>query len=117
LSYRQRVWLEERRADPDVQQAFHHAYAVEHLENSLRGVRAKLQEAEEGHARAMNVELNPQAQARRQSARAAAVGEAARLQQTLEELVDATEPMPQRSSDRVPAGAVGASRWNGNGKR
>ena len=95
LTHRQRVWLDERHNHPDVQQAFHHAYNVEQIESNLTRTRLQLQYLEGERMRAMNVELPPNMQARRREARAAAVGEAARLQQSLEELVDAHEPMPQ----------------------
>ena len=95
LTHRQRVWLDERRAQPDVQQAFHHAYSVEQIESNLTRTRLQLQNLEDERMRALNVELPANMQSRRREARAAAVGEAARLQQSLEELVDAHEPMPQ----------------------
>ncbi len=95
LTHRQRVWLDERRAQPDVQQAFHHAYSVEQIESNLTRTRLQLQNLEDERTRALNVELPANMQSRRREARAAAVGEAARLQQSLEELVDAHEPMPQ----------------------
>ena len=95
LTHRQRVWLDERRAQPDVQSAFHYAYNVEQIESNLIRTRLQLQNLEGERTRALNVELPSAMQTRRREARAAAVGEAARLQQSLEDLVDAQEPMPR----------------------
>jgi hypothetical protein len=122
LTHRQRVWLDERRAQPDVQQSFHHAYNVEQIESNLTRTRLQLYNLEDERTRALNVELPPNMQTRRREARAAAVGEAARLQQSLEELVDAHEPMP-RPNKVTPS--VTTNRWlpdngartNGNGRR
>jgi hypothetical protein len=100
LTHRQRVWLEDRRANPDVQEAFHRAYVVQHLENSLHKIHAQIIASEKARDAALLVELHPTLQARRQAARAAAVGEAARLQQMVEDIVETTEPMPMGMSDR-----------------
>jgi hypothetical protein len=104
LTHRQRVWMEERRANVDVQEAFHRAYVVQHLENSLHKINRQIISTENAHDAALLVELHPTLQGRRQAARAAAVGEAARLQQMLEEIVETTEPMPQPVSDRRSSG-------------
>src|SRR5262249_43051983 len=118
LTNRQRSWIEERRAEPDVQQAFHRAYIVERLVNSVCSAKAQRQATEKERDLALQVELHPSAQARRQAARAAAVGEAARLQQMLEDIVETTEPMPQPMRDGRAAGVSGpASRWPGSGTR
>ena len=103
LTHRQRVWLDERRAQPDVQRAFHYAYNVEQIESNLTRTRLQLQSLEDERTRALNTELPPALQARRREARAAAVGEAARLQQSLEELVEAHEPMPRAGQPPRPA--------------
>jgi hypothetical protein len=100
LAHRQRVWMEDRRANPDVQEAFHRAYVVQHLENSLQNIHRQIIETEKARDAALQVELHPALQGRRQAARAAAVGEAARLQQMLEQIVETTEPMPQPVSER-----------------
>jgi hypothetical protein len=110
LTHRQRVWLEERRANPDVQQAFHRAYVVQHLESSLQKLHQQLIAAEKARDAALQVELHPTLQARRQAARGAAVGEAARLQQMLEDIVDTTEPPPQPITDRRGAGTALSAR-------
>ena len=125
------MWLDERRAQPDVQQSFHHAYNVEQIESNLTRTRLQLQNLEDERTRALNVELPPNMQARRREARAAAVGEAARLQQSLEELVDAHEPMPRpvkvtpsrNAQQKVDGDSMPTTRWrldngrhaNGNG--
>ncbi len=96
LLHRQRLWLDERRSNPEVQQAFHHAYNVEQIENNLIRTRIQIQMLEDERMRILNMELPEHLQSRRREARAAAVGEAARLQQALEDLVEAYEPMPKR---------------------
>lgn len=116
LTHRQRVWLDERRAQPDVQQAFHHAYSVEQIESNLTRTRLQLQNLEDERTRALNVELPANMQSRRREARAAAVGEAARLQQSLEDLVEAHEPMPQ-SRPPIARQAQSANRRANNSLR
>lgn len=96
LLHRQRLWLDNRRTDHDVQQAFHHAYNVERIENNLTRTRIQLQMLEEERMRILNMELPEHLQSRRRDARAAAVGEAARLQQSLEDLVEVYEPLSKR---------------------
>ena len=93
LMHRQRLWLDNRRADSDVQSAFHHAYNVEQTESNLMRIRSQILMLEDERMAVMNMELPGHLQIRRREARAAAVGEAARLQQALEDLVDAHEPM------------------------
>ena len=105
LTHRQRVWLDERRAQPDVQMAFHHAYTVEQIESNLARTRWQLQNLEEQRTRALNAELPPTLQTRRREARAAAVGEAARLQQSIEELIDVHEPLPRHGKAALPSQA------------
>lgn len=110
LNHRQRVWLEERRAEPDVQQTFHRAYVVEHLEHSLQTLKSQLHATEQARDEALKVDLTEAVQKRRQSAREAAVGEAARLQKMLEEIVETSEPMPAAADRR---GKMTGSRFNG----
>ncbi len=115
LTHRQRAWLDERRAQPDVQTAFHHAYTVEQIESNLTRTRLHLHNLEEQRTRALNVELPAGMQTRRREARAAAVGEAARLQQSIEELIDVHEPLPRRPQPTQSAEAA-SNRWTfGNG--
>lgn len=112
LTHRQRVWLDERRAQPDVQMAFHHAYTVEQIESNLNRTRWQLQNLEEQRTRALNVELPVGLQTRRREARAAAVGEAARLQQSIEDLIDVHEPLP-RAGQQMHSSQAGMSQRQG----
>ncbi len=115
LTHRQRVWLDERRAQPDVQMAFHHAYTVEQIESNLTRTRWQLQNLEEQRTRALNVELPAGLQTRRREARAAAVGEAARLQQSIEDLIDVHEPLPRAGQQMSPSQAGMNPRQGVNG--
>ena len=115
LTHRQRVWLDERRAQPDVQMAFHHAYTVEQIESNLTRTRWQLQNLEEQRTRALNVELPMGLQTRRREARAAAVGEAARLQQSIEDLIDVHEPLPRAGQQMSPSQTGINPRQVGNG--
>ena len=95
LVYQQQNWLEARRAGVEVGQAFQLACRVEQLENSLYDTKVQLKRLETRRAGLQNPELDAAAQTRRKEARAAAVGEALRLQQMVEEIVDVCEPFPQ----------------------
>lgn len=115
LTHRQRVWLDDRRANPDVQQAFHCAYAVEQMESNLHKTRSQLQHLEERRGQALTAELPATVQTRRREARAAAVGEAARLQQDIEDIVQAHEPLPQFPQSRNGNGSKNGNNSGGNG--
>ncbi len=115
LTHRQRVWLDDRRANPDVQQAFHCAYAVEQMESNLHKTRSQLQHLEERRGEVLTAALPDAVQTRRREARAAAVGEAARLQQDIEDIVQAHEPLPQAPLSRNGNGSKNGNTSNRNG--
>ena len=103
LIHQQQNWLEARRSLPEVGQAFQLACRVEQLEHSLFDTKVQLKRVETRRAALQNPELDAATQTRRKEARAAAVGEALRLQQMVEEIVDTCEPFPQPAQAVVSA--------------
>lgn len=105
LLHQQRNWLDERRARPETGKAFELACQVEQLENSLYDIKIQLKRMQERRASLHNPEPDRATQIRRKEARAAAVGEALRLQTMVEEIVDTTEPFPSQVPARAPVSA------------
>ena len=110
LLHQQRKWLDERRARPETGKAFELACTVEQLENSLYDIKIQLKRMQERRESLHNPEPDRATQIRRKEARAAAVGEALRLQTMVEEIVDTTEPFPGQPAPRAPQPAPNASR-------
>ncbi|HLH81155.1 MAG TPA: hypothetical protein VKV29_12840 [Chthonomonas sp.] len=115
LRHRQRAVMEARAKDPAVQELLQHAYSLEGMEKTLQELRAELADMEQRRLSLSTPTLPDVVRERRQAARAAAVGEANRLQQTLENLIEATEPLPQKpeSTKSAPAARNGflTGRW------
>ncbi len=111
LLHQQRSWIDDRRARPETGHAFQAATRVEHLENSLYDIKIQLKTLRERRASLFNPQPDAASQSRRKEARAAAVGEALRLQTMIEEMVNVTEPLPvaqQPAPARAPNAAPGA---------
>ena len=102
LHYQQRTWIDERRERKETGLAFQLACRVEQLENNLFEVRNDLKRQEAKRAALQNPEPDKGMQSRRKEARAAAVGEALRLQNIIEEIVESTEPLPSNRQSPVP---------------
>ena len=115
LLHQQRNWIDERRARPETGLAFQAACRVEQLETSLFDIKMQLKTLRERRAALYNPQPDAATQARRKEARAAAVGEALRLQTMVEEMVNTCEPLaapPQTSTrmgheaQRAPSSAI-----------
>jgi hypothetical protein len=94
LLHKQRNWIDDRRARPETGLAFQAACRVEQLENSLYDIKIQLKTLRERRATLYNPQPDTATQVRRKEARAAAVGEALRLQTMIEEMVNVNEPFP-----------------------
>jgi len=94
LLHQQRSWIDDRRARPETGLAFQAACRVEQLENSLYDIKIQLKTLRARRGGLYNPEPDAATQVRRKEARAAAVGEALRLQTMIEEMVNLTEPLP-----------------------
>lgn len=118
LLHQQRYWLDERRARPEVGEAFQHACRVEQLEKSLHDTKVDLRNLETRLTGLQNIELDATTQVRRKEARSAAVGEALRLQSMLEEIVNHREPLTtggsRSSAIPVQPRASGSTIWKPN---
>ncbi len=111
LLHRQSVWLEEKRKEPDVQETFHLAHVVQHLENNLRRIKRELKHAEQERSEMSHPTLPPQVQARLDASRAAAVGEATGFQKLVEDLLHAKEPLPQPPQTKPAAVKPARAGW------
>ncbi|HLI48727.1 MAG TPA: hypothetical protein VKV18_08585 [Chthonomonas sp.] len=115
LRHRQRAVMEARAKDPAVQELLQHAYSLEGMEKTLQELKAELADMEQRRLSLSMPTLPDVVRERRQAARAAAVGEANRLQQALENLIEATEPLPAKPeiTKSVPTARNGflAGRW------
>ncbi|CEK12687.1 hypothetical protein [Chthonomonas calidirosea] len=115
LRHQQRAVMEARSKDPVVQELLQHAYALEGMEKTLQELRTELADMEQQRLNLSTPTLPSVVSERRQAARAAAVGEATRLQQMLENLVGAMEPLPEQPEIAKPAPASRngflAGRW------
>ena len=98
LLNQQREWLCARRSEPYVQEALQKSHRVEMLERHLQQVKELLTTEEQKRDKTILMEMPEHIQKRRQAARAAAVGEAAQLHQSIEELINHLEPMPPAPS-------------------
>ena len=114
LHHQQRNWVDDRREREETGLAFQLACRVEQLENNLFEVRNDLKRQEAKRAALQNPEPDKGMQIRRKEARAAAVGEALRLQNIIEEIVDSTEPLPSHRESPVP---VSFPRSNNRGRQ
>ncbi len=115
LLHQQRTWIDDRRARPETGLAFQAATRVEHLENSLYDIKIQLKTLRERRAALYNPQPDAGTQSRRKEARAAAVGEALRLQTMIEEMVIVTEPLP--SSPQAPPPRSPGDAQHGQGAR
>jgi hypothetical protein len=93
LLHRQEEWVRDRRGQESVQQAFHQARVLEQTTARLELVKAHEEEARTRRTELNTVALSPEMRTRLDEARGAAVGEAARLHQMIEQLVDTHEPL------------------------
>lgn len=107
LLHQQRNWIDDRRARPETGLAFQAACRVEQLENSLYDIKIQLKTLRERRAALYNPQPDAGTQVRRKEARAAAVGEALRLQTMVEEMVNVTEPLPT-APQPLPVRTAGA---------
>jgi len=109
LLHQQQSWIDERRARPETGLAFQAACRVEQLENTLFDVKRQLKTLRDRRVALFNPQPDAATQVRRKEARAAAVGEALRLQTMIEEMVNVTEPFPsapQVAAVRAPNSAA-----------
>ena len=102
LLHQQRHWLDDRRSREETRRAFQLACEVEQLENNLFSIRNDLKKEEARRAALQNPEPDKAMQSRRKEARAAAVGEALRLQNIIEEIVEAAEPLQSSPRPLIP---------------
>ena len=119
LLHQQRHWIDDRRARPETGLAFQVACRVEQLENSLYDIKIQLKTLRERRAALYNPQPDAATQVRRKEARAAAVGEALRLQTMIEEMVNVTEPLPSaphtapmRTPQEAPRTPTGRSTYS-----
>ncbi|HLJ54171.1 MAG TPA: hypothetical protein VKT77_03975 [Chthonomonadaceae bacterium] len=103
LLNQQRIWIDDRRARPETGLAFQAATRVEHLENRLYDIKIQLKTLRERRSTLFNPQPDSASQVRRKEARAAAVGEALRLQTMIEEMVNMTEPLPSSQPPPTPS--------------
>ncbi len=94
LLHQQEEWMRERRGQEAVQSAFHQAHVLEQTSARLEMVKTEEEAAKTRRAELQSIALSPEMRVRLDEARGAAVGEAARLHQMIEQLVDAHEPQP-----------------------
>jgi hypothetical protein len=106
LQHMQNEWLASRRGDPAVREAFRHAHLVARHQAALTVVDTELLAAKQMRAALQDVTLTADRQKRLDDARAAAVGESARLHGMIEQIVDLREPLPTADSKR-PRGRRG----------
>lgn len=102
LLHHQQNWLDDRRARPETGLAFQAACRVEQLENAMYDIKIQLKTLRERRANLYNPEQDQATQTRRKEARAAAVGEALRLQTMIEDVVNQREPVPSQPPPLAP---------------
>ena len=102
LLHRQRNWLDDRRSREETRRAFQLACEVEQWENNLFSIRNDLKKEEARRSALQNPEPDKAMQSRRKEARAAAVGEALRLQNIIEEIVEISEPLQTSQRPLIP---------------
>jgi hypothetical protein len=102
LLHQQEEWVRDRRSQESVQAAFHQARVLEQTTARLELLKAHEEEARTRRTELNTVALSPEMRVRLDEARGAAVGEAARLHQMLEQLVDTYEPLPGPPLARAP---------------
>lgn len=100
LLHQQEEWMRDRRGQEAVQAAFHQARVLEQTTARLDLVKTHEATARSRHAELNTVALSPEMRVRLDEARGAAVGEAARLHQMIEQLVDTHEPLHTPPSGR-----------------
>ncbi len=104
LLHQQEEWMRERRGQEAVQSAFRQAHILEQTTAHLELVKTREEEARTRRNALQTITLPPDMRVRLDEARGAAVGEAARLHQMIEQIVDAHEPQatapPGRSLHR-----------------
>jgi hypothetical protein len=113
LLHKQRNWIDDRRARPETGLAFQAACRVEQLETSLYDIKIQLKTLRERRADLYNPQPDAATQTRRKEARAAAVGEALRLQTMVEEMVNVNEPFPSAQQTAVMRSPQDAQRAPG----
>ena len=102
LLHQQEEWMRERRGQEPVQAAFHQARVLEQTTARLEQVKMHEDAARTRRTELNTVGLSPEMQVRLDEARGAAVGEAARLHQMIEQLVDTHEPLHTPPPARLP---------------
>ena len=93
LLHQQEEWVRDRRGQEGVQAAFHQARVLEQTTAHLELVKTHEEAARTRRTELNTVALSDEMRMRLDEARGAAVGEAARLHQMIEQLVDAHEPL------------------------
>ena len=93
LLHQQEEWNRDRRGQEAVQASFHQARVLEQTTARLELVKTHEEAARTRRAELNTVALSPEMRVRLDEARGAAVGEAARLHQMIEQLVDTHEPL------------------------
>lgn len=93
LLNQQEEWVRDRRGQEAVQAAFHQARVLEQTTTRLELVKTHEEAARNRRTELNSVALSPEMRTRLDEARGAAVGEAARLHQMIEQLVDTHEPL------------------------
>lgn len=101
LLHKQEEWVRDRRGQEAVQAAFHQARVLEQTAARLELVKTHEEAARTRRTELNRVELSPEMRTRLDEARGAAVGEAARLHQMIEQLVDTRDPV--EGSPRQPS--------------
>ncbi len=97
LLHQQEEWVRDRRGQEAVQRAFHQARVLEQATARLELVKSHEEAARSRRTELNTVALSPEMRVRLDEARGAAVGEAARLHQMIEQLVENHVP-PQTQS-------------------
>ncbi len=93
LLHQQEEWNRDRRGQEAVQASFHQARVLEQTMARLELVKTHEEAARSRRTELNSVALSPEMRVRLDEARGAAVGEAARLHQMIEQLVDTHEPL------------------------
>ncbi len=102
LLHQQEEWVRDRRGQEAVQAAFHRARVLEQTTARLDLVKTHEEAARSRRTELNTVALSPEMRMRLDEARGAAVGEAARLHQMIEQLVDTHEPLHTPPPARPP---------------
>lgn len=93
LLHQQEEWMRDRRGQEAVQAAFHQARVLEQATARLELLKTHEEAARTRRTELNTVELSPEMRLRLDEARGAAVGEAARMHQMIEQLVETHEPL------------------------